>query len=63
MANQKTFLPQLLKIAHMLCRYMQRYETFIKSFLDEDQQAIFDAALAACHALDVMLETVIPDLT
>jgi hypothetical protein len=33
-----------------LCKYMQRYETKIKSHLTGDQITAFDALLAACMA-------------
>ncbi len=63
MANRKTFLPELARVAQRLCNYMRRYEATIKSFMDDDQKAIFDAALAACEALDAVMVVILPPET
>lgn len=58
--NQKTWLPQLLKIATKLCSYIRRYEEKIKAPMTDDQKAIVDAALVACTALEVLVEVLLP---
>lgn len=60
----RTYLPQLLFILKLVCRYMQRYETQIKSHLGGGStEAAFDAALAACQVLVPLVEALIPDPT
>jgi len=58
--SQKTWLPQLLKLGQRLCSYIRRYEEQIKRPMTDDQKAIVDAALVACHALDVLVELLLP---
>jgi hypothetical protein len=60
----KTYLPHLVFILKLVCRYMQRYETQIKSHLGGGStEAAFDAALAACQILVPLLEALIPNPT
>lgn len=60
----RTYLPQLLRIIVIVCRYMQRYEALIKSHLGGGSaEAAFDAVLAACSAFVPILEALIPDPT
>jgi len=60
----RTYLPHLVFILKLVCRYMQRYETQIKSHLGGGTtEAAFDAALAACQILVPLLEALIPDPT
>jgi len=60
----RTYLPHLVFILKLVCRYMQRYETQIKSHLGGGAtEAAFDAALAACQILVPLLEALIPDPT
>lgn len=60
----RTYLPHLVFILKLVCRYMQRYETQIKSHLGGGStEAAFDAALAACQVLVPLLEALIPDAT
>lgn len=58
----RTYLPQLLFILKLVCRYMLRYEDRIKSNLGGGSaEAAFDAALAACQVLVPILESLIPN--
>ena len=60
----KTYLLHLVFILKLVCRYMQRYETQIKSHLGGGStEAAFDAALAACQILVPLLEALIPNPT
>lgn len=60
----RTYLPHLVFILKLVCRYMQRYETQIKSHLGGGStEAAFDAALAACQILVPLLEALIPNPT
>jgi hypothetical protein len=60
----RTYLPQLLFILKLLCKYMLRYEDKIKANLGGGSaEAAFDAALAACQILVPILEGLIPDPT
>lgn len=62
-SSTKTWLPRLKFIANLLCNYIRRYEEKIKSRMTEPQQVILDAALAACEALDVVLDLLVSDGT
>lgn len=60
----RTYLPHLVFILKLVCRYMQRYETQIKSHLGGGStEAAFDATLAACQILVPLVEALIPDPT
>jgi hypothetical protein len=57
----RTYLPHLVFILKLVCRYMQRYETQIKGHLGGGStEAAFDAALAACQILVPLIEALIP---
>jgi len=60
----RTYLPQLLRIILIVCKYMQKYEQLIKAHLGGGSaEAAFDACLAACQAFVPILEGIIPDPT
>jgi hypothetical protein len=60
----RTYLPQLLRIIVVVCKYMLRYEDLIKSHLGGGSaEAAFDACLAACQAFVPILEGLIPNPT
>ena len=60
----RTYLPKLLQIVLLICKYMLRWEVQIKDALGGGApEAAFDAALAACQALAVVLEGIIPPHT
>lgn len=47
----KTYVPQLLVIAGMLCRYIQRHQERLRGNLTNEQYVLLTALLAACVAL------------
>jgi len=58
----RTYLPKLVFILRVVCKYMQKWETEIKSHLGGGStEAAFDAALAACQILIPLLDALIPD--
>jgi len=60
----RTYLPHLVFILKLACRYMLRYDTQIRSHLGGGStEAAFDAALAACQVLVPLLEALIPPAT
>lgn len=60
----RSYLPHLVFVLKLVCRYMQRYETQIKSHLGGGStEAAFDAALAACQILVPLVDALIPDPT
>lgn len=60
----RTYLPQLLFIIKLACKYMLKYDTQIRSHLGGGAaEAAFDAALAACQTFVPFLEALIPDPT
>ncbi len=60
----RTYLPKLLFILKVICKYMLRWEAEIKSHLGGGSaEAAFDAALAACQILVPILEGLIPNPT
>jgi hypothetical protein len=56
----RTYLPGLRFVARALCAYIRRYERQIRENLSAPNQILMDAALAACAALDIALDAVIP---
>jgi len=60
----RTYLPQLVFVLKLVCKYMQKWETEIKSHLGGGAtEAAFDAALTACQILVPLVEALIPDAT
>ena len=58
----RTYLPKLVFILRLVCKYMQKWETEIKSHLGGGStEAAFDAALVACQILIPLLDALIPD--
>lgn len=60
----RTYLPKFLQIMLLACKYMLRWEVQIKGALGGGSaEAAFDAVLAACQAMAVILEGIIPPHT
>lgn len=60
----RTYLPMLLHIVVVVCKYMLRWNSQIKGALGGGSaEAAFDAALAACQVLVPILEGLIPNPT
>lgn len=60
----RTYLPKLLDIILLVCKYMLRWEVQIKNALGGGSaEAAFDAVLTACQAFVVILEGIIPPHT
>jgi len=60
----RTYLPKLVFVLKLVCKYMQRWEAEIKSHLGGGSaEAAFDAALTACQILVPIVEALIPDPT
>ena len=57
----KTYIPGMILIMKKLCHFMQTHESVIKVYLSPGNQTLFDAALAACKALDVALDLIYHD--
>lgn len=56
----RTYLPQLVFVLKLVCKYMLRWEAEIKSHLGGGStEAAFDAALAACQILVPLVEALI----
>jgi hypothetical protein len=56
----RTYLPHLVFVLKLVCKYMQRYETQIKANIGGGAtEAAFDAALAACQILVPLIEALI----
>lgn len=56
----KSYLPKLLKLAQTVCNYIRRYQDKIAENLGEDGEALLDAVLVACDALEVAILLVLP---
>jgi hypothetical protein len=56
----KSYLPTLLLIGQKLCNYIRKYESTIVGWLGDDGQAVIDAVLVACEALEVAILLVLP---
>jgi hypothetical protein len=60
----RTYLPKLLFIIKLVCKYMLRWDTEIRSHLGGGSaEAAFDSVLAACQVFVPFLEALIPDPT
>jgi len=60
----RTYLPHLVFLLKVICKYMLRWEALIKDHLGGGAtEAAFDACLAACQALVPLLEALIPNPT
>ncbi len=60
----RTYLPKLLFIIKLVCKYMLRWDTEIRGHLGGGAtEAAFDAVLAACQVFVPLLEALIPDPT
>jgi hypothetical protein len=60
----RTYLPMLLHIIKLACKYMLKYDVQIRSHLGGGAaEAAFDACLAACQTFVPFLEALIPDPT
>lgn len=56
----RTYLPHLLYILKLVCKYMLRYQAEIKAHLGGGStEAAFDAALLACQHLVPLIEALI----
>ncbi len=60
----RTYLPHLVFILKLVCKYMLRYDAQIRANLGGGAtEAAFDAALAACQVLIPLVEALIPNPT
>lgn len=57
----KTYLPKLLKILEIVCKYILRYNVQIKKNLPSNAAPAVDAVVTACQALSVIVDAAIPD--
>lgn len=57
----KTYLPKLLTILTLVCRYILRWNDKIKSNLPSEAAPLVDAVVTACQALAVYVDEAIPD--
>lgn len=55
----RTYLPTLLVIAKSLCAYIRRHDEKIRQYIGEENEAVLDAVLVACDALESVLEVLI----
>lgn len=60
----RTYLPHLVFVLKLLCKYMLRWEVQIKANLGGGApEAAFDAALLACQDLLPLVEALIPPVS
>lgn len=53
----RNYLPKLSGLLLGLCKYMQRYQTTIYTFLTTDpERTAFQAVITACQALEAIVE-------
>lgn len=51
----RTYLPTLQFIARRLCKYIHDHEATLRANLGDDGDALLDAVLTACDALEVAI--------
>lgn len=57
----RTYLPGLLQILRITCRYIKRWETQIRNGLPSgNAQTALTAVLTACEAMEDILTAIIP---
>lgn len=56
----KTYLPKLLTILTLVCRYILRWNDKIKGNLPPEAEPLVDAVVTACQALAVYVDEAIP---
>lgn len=57
----RTYLPQLLSILRLTCKYIKRWENSIRAALPEGSaQTALTAVVVACEAMEDILKEVIP---
>lgn len=59
----KTYLPKLVRLLEILCKYILRYNQQIKKNLPNNAAPAVDAVVTACQALAVIVDAQIPDPT
>lgn len=57
----RTYLPRLLFLAQLICKYIRKYETTIRSNIPDDQETVLDGFLVACELLEDVLLALVPD--
>lgn len=57
----KTYLPKLLTVLTLVCRYILKYNIQIKANLPSNAAPAVDACVTACQALAAIVDTAIPD--
>jgi len=56
----KTYLPKLLKVLTLVCRYILKYNLQIKANLPPTAGPAVDAAVEACQVLAAIVDEAIP---
>jgi hypothetical protein len=60
-ANTRTYVPKLVKLLLFLCQYLGRYRNVLLEYLPDGSDALIDAVLVACFALEAAASSVLPD--
>lgn len=61
--SKRTWLPELLRILRLLCKYIGNNDERIRRFLPPEHHGALDAVEVACAALVVILDDVITEGT
>jgi len=59
----KTYLPKLLTVLQLVCRYILKWNIQIKANLPPTAAPAVDAVVTACQTLAVIVDEAIPDPT
>jgi len=60
----RTYLPSLLHVLRVTCKYIKRWETQIRASLPEGSaQTALTAVVTACEALEDIVQALIPPST
>lgn len=52
----RTYLPKLQFLARLLCGYIARWERQLRANMTNEQEALLDAVMTACQALDAAID-------
>lgn len=58
--NTRTYVPKLVTMLLFLCSYLGRYRNTLLKYLPENSDALVDAVILACNALEVAAASVLP---
>jgi hypothetical protein len=60
MASIRTYIPGIIALVRLACRYMDRYGAKLRENLPEEQRGVYDALHTACDAFEAIIPLIQP---